>query len=69
VGVVSTPCDQQQNGYDCGPFTIANCLKIVHSWGQRRAIPLPPMSEFRLWPHWLPPKSRMLSGRARVNQF
>jgi hypothetical protein len=20
--------DQQQNGYDCGPFTIANCLRM-----------------------------------------
>ena len=40
--------DQQQNGYDCGPFTIANCLRIVYSWGLRRVIPLPPMSEFRL---------------------
>ena len=40
--------DQQQNGYDCGPFTIANCLRIVYSWGLRRVIPLPPMSDFRL---------------------
>ena len=39
---------QQQNGYDCGPFTIANCLRIVYSWGLRRVIPLPPMSDFRL---------------------
>ena len=40
--------DQQQNGYDCGPFTIANCLQLVYSWGLRRVIPLPPMSDFRL---------------------
>ena len=39
---------QQQNGYDCGPFTIANCLRIVYSWGLRQVIPLPPMSDFRL---------------------
>ena len=23
---------QQRNGYDCGPFTIANCLRVVYAW-------------------------------------
>ena len=47
-GVEERHAVQQQNGYDCGPFTIANCLRIVYSWGLRRVIPLPPMSDFRL---------------------
>lgn len=47
-GVEERHAVQQQNGYDCGPFTIANCLRIVYSWGLRRAIPPPPISDFRL---------------------
>jgi hypothetical protein len=31
--------DQQQNGYDSGPLTIANCLRIVYSWATPRYTP------------------------------
>ena len=39
---------QQRNGYDCGPFTIANCLRVVYAWDRFLQVTPPPMPDFRL---------------------
>jgi hypothetical protein len=47
-GVILQHSPQQHNGYDCGPFTIANCLRVVSAWDRFQQVTFPPMPDFRL---------------------
>jgi hypothetical protein len=39
---------QQSNGWDCGPHTVANCLRCVYAWDRVQHFPHPNMMDFRL---------------------
>jgi hypothetical protein len=46
--VVLQHSPQQRNGYDCGLFTIANCLRVVYAWDRFLHVTPPLMPDFRL---------------------